>query len=170
MAAPAVVPMAQMLELADKARSEGQVQRARDGYRQAAATYPTEHVPWVRIAQSHFEASDYGNAILAAEEAVQRSPSDQVALGILAVSGLRVSSRAVSNLSEKQVLGDTRSQAETIVQTLRQVLGEPILVRQEDPAATVAGKPGQRQSATRGRRGRLQPASGPAASAPASSA
>lgn len=132
-----------MLELADKSRSDGHVQRAREGYRAAAATYPTEHVPWVRLAQSHFEAADYGNAIVAAEEAVQRSPSDQTALGILAVSGLRVSSRAVSNLSEKQVLGDTRSQAELIVQTLRSVLGEPILVKPDEanPSAATSGGP-----------------------------
>ncbi len=142
-AAPAVVPLAQMLEQADKSRSDGHLQRAREGYRSAAATYPTEHVPWVRLAQSHFEAADYGNAIVAAEEAVQRSPGDQTALGILAVSGLRVSSRAVSNLSEKQVLGDTRSQAELIVQTLRSVLGEPILVRSDDatPSAASSEKP-----------------------------
>ncbi len=161
-AAPAVAPLAQMLELADKSRSDGHLQRSREGYRAAAATYPTEHVPWVRLAQSHFEAADYGNAIVAAEEAIQRSPSDQTALGILAVSGLRVSSRAVSNLSEKQVLGDTRSQAELIVQTLRKVLGEPILVKPDDatPSAVASEKP----AATRPARPQTKPSS-PATSA-----
>lgn len=117
-----------MLDAADKSRSDGHVQRARDAYRAAAASYPSEHLPWVRLAQSHYEAADYGNAIVAAEEALQRNPHDQAALGVMAVAGLRVSSRAVSGLQSKQALGDSRSQAESIVQTLRSAFGETSLV------------------------------------------
>ncbi len=129
-----------MLDTADKARVDGHVQKARDAYRAAAAAYPSEHVPWVRLAQSHFEAADYGNAIVASEEAVQRSPHDQTALGLMAVSGLRVSSRAVANLNEQQALGDSRSQAESIVQTLRSLLGEPSLLAAQPVSAIEKSK------------------------------
>jgi hypothetical protein len=124
-----------MLDAADRTRADGHVQKARDAYRAAAAAFPSEHLPWVRLAQSHFEGADHGNAIVAAEEALQRNPHDQTALGILAVAGLRVSSRAVASLNEKQALGDSRSQAESIVQTLRSVLGETSLLASQSTAA-----------------------------------
>ncbi len=134
------------MDVADKARADGHMQKARDAYRAAAAVYPSEHSPWVRLAQSHFEAADYGNAIVASEEALQRNPHDQTAVGIMAVSGLRVSSRAVANLNEKDALGDSRSQAEAIVLKLRTVLGEPALVKAE-PAAPSALSADTRASA-----------------------
>jgi hypothetical protein len=133
--APVIAPLSQMLDTADKSRADGHVQKARDAYRLAASSYPSEHLPWVRLAQSHFEAADYGNAIVAAEEALQRNPHDQTALGVMTVSGLRVSSRAVSRLNEKHALGDSRSQAESIVQTLRSALGETSLLAGQSDVA-----------------------------------
>lgn len=134
--APVMAPLSQMVDAADKSRADGHVQKARDAYRAAAASYPSEHVPWVRLSQSHFEAADYGNAIVNAEEALQRNPYDQTALGIMAVAGLRVSSRAISSLEVKQALGDSRSQAESIVQTLRAALGETSLLAGHSDTAT----------------------------------
>jgi tetratricopeptide (TPR) repeat protein len=133
--ASVIAPLSQMLDTADKSRADGHVQKARDAYRLAAASYPSEHLPWVRLAQSHFESADYGNAIIAAEEALQRNPHDQTALGVMTVSGLRVSSRAVSRLNEKHALGDSRSQAESIVQTLRSALGESSLLASQSEVA-----------------------------------
>ncbi len=131
--APVEAPPAPTFEslMADaaKAQAEGSRARERELYRNAASVYPTRKEPWSRLADSYFEASDYGNAILAAQEVLQRDTADPVANSILAVSGLRVSTTALGALRQQQSLSsDTRGQAEDIVKTLREVLGEPVLV------------------------------------------
>ncbi len=133
--APSLEPLASIMGAADKAHDAGQVLKAREGYRSAATAYPSEPMPWVRLAHSHFQGGEYANAIVAAEEALQRNPHDQIAMGITAVSGLRVTTRALAHLNDKQSLGDSRAQAEAIVSSLRTVLGEPsLLVRETDNA------------------------------------
>jgi hypothetical protein len=83
---------------------------------------------------------------------LQRDASDPVATGMLAVSGLRVSTAALSSLRQQQSLtSDTRAQAEDIVKSLRDVLGESVLVpapaasapvpRPRRPAAPMAAAP-----------------------------
>ena len=114
---------------AAKARQEGSRTKERDTYRAAAAAYPARKEPWSKLADSYFEANDYGNAILAAQEVLQRDATDTVANGMLAVSGLRVSTAALAELRKQKSLGsDTRAQAEEIVQGLRETLREPVLV------------------------------------------
>jgi hypothetical protein len=114
---------------AAKARQEGSVAKERETYRATAAAYPTRKEPWGKLAESYFEARDYGNAILCAQEVLQRDAADPVATSMLAVSGLRVSTAALSSLRQQQSLtSDTRAQAEDIVKSLREVLGESVLV------------------------------------------
>lgn len=125
---------------ASKARVDGSRAKERDIYRAAAAAYPARKEPWGRLADSYFEASDYGNAILAAQEVLQRDAVDPTANGLLAVSGLRVSTQALSELrNQKSITSDTRAQAEEIVRSLRATLGEPVLVPK--PAEAVSVKP-----------------------------
>lgn len=119
----------QFLSDASRSRQEGARGVERDTYRKAAQAYPTSKEPWLKLAESYFEGQDYGNAILAAQEVLQRDASDKVANSLLAVSGLRVSSAALLTLRGQQDLSvDTRDQAQDVVKTLREVLGEPVLV------------------------------------------
>jgi hypothetical protein len=135
---------------AAKARQEGSRTRERDTYRAAAATFPARKEPWAKLADSYFEAADYGNAILAAQEVLQRDAADTVANSMLAVSGLRVSTAALVELRKQKALGsDTRAQAEEIVQSLRDTLGEPVLVPKPTDTAAPARTPDS--STARGR-------------------
>lgn len=120
-----------------KARQEGSPAREREAYHAAARTYPASKVPWQRLSESYFQAGDYGHAILAAQEVAQRDPADELATGVLAVSGLRVSTSALAALRQQQRLStDTRAEAEDVVKSLRELLGEPVLVpKSTEPAA-----------------------------------
>lgn len=125
---PVVPTLQQHLDDAARARAEGTRIKERDLYRAAAAAYPTSKEPWLKLAEGYFEESDYGNAILAAQEVLQRDSNDNVATSMLAVSGLRVSTAALKSLRQQNNLGsDTRSQAENAARILRDVLGEPVL-------------------------------------------
>ena len=127
--APPVPSFEAFMVDAAKAKQEGSAVKERDTYRAAAAAYPTRKEPWTKLAESYFEVSDYGNSILAAQEVLQRDAADSVATSMLAVSGLRVSTAALASLRQHQSLrSDTRAQAEEVVKTLREVLGESVLV------------------------------------------
>ena len=63
---------------------------------------PTSKEPWLKLAEDYFEANNYGQAILASQEVLQRDPADSVATSVLAVSGLRVSASALSLLRQQQ--------------------------------------------------------------------
>lgn len=132
-AAPATVePLSELLDRAQAASAqEGGREQARQLYRDAAKAYPTDKRPWLRLAQSYFDATDYGNAVLAAQEVVQRDAADETAQGLLAVSGLRISTTALASLRERSGLSKTtRSEAENMALILRTILGESVLVPQ----------------------------------------
>lgn len=132
-------PLSEFISRAQAAEAvEGGRERARLIYREAAKAYPTDKRPWARLAQSYFDAGDYGNAVLAAQEVVLRDASDSSAQGLLAVSGLRISTSALSALrSQNGINTSTRSEAEDMARNLRSILGESVLVPKpsEAPAA-----------------------------------
>lgn len=129
--APAIVSLQEYVQQASKAAAEGSREKARETYRTAAKAYPASQLPWLKLAEDYFEAADYGNAILAAQEVLLRDAKDNVAASLLAVSGLRVSASALQSLrSQSRIAGGTRSEAETMARTLREVLGENVLVPQ----------------------------------------
>lgn len=141
--APPTPSFESFMEEADRARAEGSETREMERYRAAAAAYPTRKEPWSRLASHYFAAADHGNAILAAQEVLQRDAQDTAALSMLAVSGLRVAAAAVGQLSQrKELVGDTRTQAEAVVKTLRQYFPELF----PPPAATPTARPAQVQT------------------------
>lgn len=114
---------------ANMALQQGQPQQAFEQLNQAAKLDPAAKEPWLRKAQIHFEAREYGHAINDAKEVLQRDVNDVTAHSILAVSGLRVSADALAFLRNVDgVKGSTRSEAESVAKLLRESLGEPILV------------------------------------------
>jgi hypothetical protein len=126
---------ADLMISADEAQKKGGVVEAMGFYEKAAKADPSKKQPWARIAQAQFDARNYGSAITAAQEVLQRDTTDVTAKSIMAVSGLRVSANALEQLRLANALGgNTREEAQTLARIMRDALGESIL----PPAVPVA--------------------------------
>lgn len=132
-----------MLADADRAAAAGQHDKSHAALKAAAASYPAEKAPWLQMAQQRFDRGNYSDAIVQAQEALQRDPADKQAHSIIAVSGLRLSTRSLAELSQQSNLGGpVRSEAQELARMLRHTLGEEVLV----PVAGVPKSP--RKTAT----------------------
>ncbi|NYE59095.1 tetratricopeptide (TPR) repeat protein [Duganella sp. 1224] len=121
---------------ADAALAAGHVDKAQGILKNAAASYPADKAPWLHMAQIKFDRANYGEAILNAQEALQRDPNDKLGNSIIAVSGLRLSTRALADLSQQNNLnGSLRSEAQDLAKLLRTSLGEDVLVPTTNMAA-----------------------------------
>ncbi len=130
-----------MMADADRAAAAGEPEKSQAALKAAAASYPADKAPWLQMAQMRFDRGNYSEAIVQAQEALQRDPSDKQALSIVAVSGLRLSIRSLADLSRQSNLGGTvRSEAQELARMLRTTLGEDVLV-------PVAGAPRQPRKA-----------------------
>jgi len=119
---------------ADAALASGQSEKAVSLLKSASVAHPVDKKPWVRMAQIRFDATQYGEAISNAQEALARDPDDTLAYSILAVSGLRVASKALADLTRKNNLqGSVRSEAQDLAKLLRSSLGEEVLVSSRQP-------------------------------------
>jgi hypothetical protein len=127
----------QLMDNAAQEQKAGRQAQALEAWQAAAKQSPAAKDPWLRIAQTHFETANYGGTIAAAQEVLQRDSTDATANGLLAVSGLRVSSEALARMRRDSLSGSTRSEAESLAKTLRDLLGEPVLV--PPPAAADSG-------------------------------
>ena len=128
--------MASAMAEADAAVLAGQNDKAYAILKNAGTAFPTDKTPWVRMAQMHFDSTNYGEAIVDALEALERDPDDTLANSIVAVSGLRVTSKALSDLSQKNNLtGNVRTEAQDLAKLLRTSLNEDVLVPNNRPAA-----------------------------------
>ncbi len=108
----------------------------------AARTDPARKQPWLRIAQVQFDARNYGPAITAAQEVLQRDNADVTAKSIMAASGLRVSAAALDQLREANALtGGTREEAQMLARTMRTALGESIFPAPEPALTEAPAKP-----------------------------
>lgn len=132
--APAVVSMEEWMNRGDAAVKENDHNKARDAWRSAAKSYPTAKQPWLKLSEDYFNAADYGNAVLAAQEALQRDPKDRVANSVLAVSGLRLTAGSLAALREDGTYPvGSRDEAVSVTRALREALGEPVLVPPPEP-------------------------------------
>lgn len=111
----------------------------------AAAAFPADKAPRLRIAQVQFDRRHYGEAISHAQEALERDPNDLVAHSIVAVSGLRVSSKALTDLALKNnLVGNVREEAQSLAKLLRANIGGEIIPLVKPPPRQPkpnAGKP-----------------------------
>ena len=127
--APAIVSMDEWMARGDAAIQEGDHTKARDAWRAAAKDYPTAKQPWLKLSEDYFNATDYGNAVLAAQEALQRDPHDRLANSVLAVSGLRLTAGSLAALRDDGAYAvGSRDEAVAVTHSLREALGEPVLV------------------------------------------
>ncbi|NPT43397.1 tetratricopeptide repeat protein [Paraburkholderia sp. 1N] len=113
---------------ADTVAKGGDQDRAIALYQQLSKTDPTREEPWSRIAQIQFTQGHYGQAIVAAQEALQRDQTDRQAKSVLAVAGLRVATQSLGELRQDASLaGDAKSDAQALAKQLRDTLGEATL-------------------------------------------
>ncbi|MGY4830234.1 hypothetical protein ACVNIS_16810 [Sphaerotilaceae bacterium SBD11-9] len=159
---------------ADEAHKKGGVVEAMGLYEKAAKADPAKKEPWARIAQAQFDARNYGSAITAAQEVLQRDTTDVTAKSIMAVSGLRVSAGALEQLRFANALGgSTREEAQVLARIMRDALGESILpapnVTTANPAASdkpVARSPVRRTAVPAAAPPVASPAAAPATAEP----
>lgn len=127
--APAVVSMDEWMARGDSAIKAGDHARARESWHAAARDYPAAPQPWLKLSEDYFDAADYGNAVLAAQEVLQRDPRDRVANSVLAVSGLRLTAGSLAALRDDGAYAvGSRDEAVALTRSLREALGEPVLV------------------------------------------
>jgi len=138
---PAPPTYDQLLQDGTQAQKAGNNVQAQSSWTAAARENPTAKEPWLHMAQMQFDAGNYGAAISAAQEAFQRDSSDATANGLLAVSGLRVSSAALARMDTNKLQGNARSEAESLAKTLRDLLGTPVLVPSPVAAASAPLRP-----------------------------
>jgi len=94
-----------------------------------AAKNPGRKEPWLKMAKVHFDAENYAQAIVAAEEVIQRDADDREAKTIRAVSGLRVAAKSLNDLKDDvELRGDAHSDALGLAKVMRETLGEDVLV------------------------------------------
>jgi len=154
-AALAPPTLAEVMGKAAAADSAGQKEAAVALWRQAATAYPADKEPWVKIAQTRFDAGQYGEAIVNAEEIKVRDPNDQLANSIIAISGLRLSTRALADLrSQNNLSGSLRTESQDLAKLLRESLGEQVLV--PPPPAAAARARAAAQPARGARKGATQ--------------
>lgn len=132
------------LASADQALKQGKTDQALEQIDLAIKADPSSKAPWLKRAQIHFDARQYGLAITEAQEVLQRDVNDLTAKSISAVSGLRVSAQALEQLRKaNEVNGSTRSEAESVAKLIREALGEPILVSPTPATAAEAPRGGR---------------------------
>lgn len=117
---------------ADAVAKGGDKDRALALYQQLTKADPTREEPWARIAQIQFDQNHYGQAIVAAQEALQRDSTDRAAKSVLAVSGLRIATESLGELRQDAALaGDAKTDAQALAHELRDTLGQATLFPEE---------------------------------------
>ena len=150
------VTMASALADAEAASKAGHNDQAYIILKAAAAANPTNKAPWLRMAQMRFEDNNYGETIISGLAAIERDPDDMLAYSLVAASGLRVSSKALADMTQKSGFsGTVRSEAQELAKLLHNSLKEKVVpvksiaapaVRavsapKSSPAANPAGAP-----------------------------
>ena len=126
---------------ADTVAKSGDQDKAMALYQQLAKSDPTREEPWSRMAQIQFTQGHYGQAIVDAQEALQRDQTDRQAKSVLAVAGLRVATQSLGELRQDASLaGDAKTDAQALAKELRDTLGEATLFPPDDSDKPVVKK------------------------------
>jgi hypothetical protein len=149
-AAPVKPKLEDLLAKASEAKAAGKQEQAITLWKETAQAFPADKSPWVNIAQARYDAGQYGDAIVAAQEIQLRDPSDQLANSIIAISGLRLSTRALADLSRQNNLsGSIRTESQDLAKLLRESLGETVLVPTAEKPAKAPVKTAVRKAAAK---------------------
>jgi predicted Zn-dependent protease len=149
------VTMASAMADADAAATSGRRDQAYAILQSAAAANPTDKAPWLRMAQLRFEDKNYGETIVSGLEVIERDPDDMLAYSLVAASGLRVSSKALADLTRKNGFqGTVHNEAQDLANLLHSTLKETVM-----PVKPVVGVPKSPGNAPRAKPS-LAPAAG----------
>ena len=125
------VTMASALSAADAAVKAGRADQAYVILKVPRPTNPTDKAPWLRMAQLRFDDKNYGETIVSGLAVIERDPDDTLAYSLVAASGLRVSSKALADLTRKNGFqGTARSEAQELANLLHSTLKETVVPRQ----------------------------------------
>lgn len=126
---PDMAALGILLNNAETAQKAGENEKAVALLQEAARGFPAEKMPWLRLAQLRFETKNYGEAVTSAQQVLERDPDETLAHSIIAVSSLRLASKALADLSQKNnMTGNINSEARELAKLLRSALGEEKLV------------------------------------------
>ena len=97
-------------------------------FEEIAVRNPSKGEPWSYIAKIRFDQQKYGEAIVAADETLNRDPQDFVAKTVRAVGGLRVAMQSLADLRADTLLaGNARADAVALAAAMRETLGQDVL-------------------------------------------
>ena len=97
-------------------------------FEEIAQLNPSRGGPWSYIAKIRFDEQKYGEAIVAADEALNRDPEDFTAKTVRAVGGLRVAMQSLADLRADALLaGNARTDAVALAAAMRETLGQDVL-------------------------------------------
>lgn len=138
-----------LMDEATALASAGEVEAALSVLDDAARADPTSKAPWMRKTQLYFQAGNYGAAVVSAQEVLARDPGDHVADSYLVVSSLRIAIGTLSRMQGPEGLsGAARTEAERLAASMRETLGQDILVPQAAQAPQPA-RPARRAGPAR---------------------
>lgn len=121
---PAPPTLVSLLNDAEFALRGGHNEQALASLHTATVLYPRDKLAFLRTAQVQFDCQRYGETIASAQLALERDPDDIIAHSLVAVSGLRVSSKALSDLTIKNnISGTVRAEAQDLARLLRTSIG-----------------------------------------------
>ncbi|MEN5158499.1 tetratricopeptide repeat protein [Achromobacter spanius] len=113
---------------AEKALEQKSADQAVAQFEEIAVRNPSKGLPWSYIAKIRFDEQKYGQAIVAADEALSRDPDDFVAKSVRAVGGLRVAMQSLADLRADALLaGNARADAVALAAAMRETLGQDVL-------------------------------------------
>lgn len=93
---------------------------------------PSSGLVWSHIAKLRFDHAQYGAAIVAADETLQREPDDFTAKSVRVVGGLRIALQSLADIRDNALLaGNARVDAQALAQALRDSLGQDALFPKE---------------------------------------
>ncbi|PJM85816.1 hypothetical protein CV044_28020 [Achromobacter ruhlandii] len=97
-------------------------------FQEIAQRNPSRGEPWSYIAKIRFDEQKYGEAIVAADEALNRDSNDFTAKTVRDGGGLRVAMQSLADLRADALLaGNARSDAVALAAAMRETLGQDVL-------------------------------------------
>lgn len=118
----------QSMAEAQKTLEQKDADQAVAQFEEIAKRNPSRGEPWSYIAKIRFDEHKYGEAIVAADETLNRDPQDYVAKSVRAVGGLRVAMQSLADLRADALLaGNARPDAVALAEAMRETLGQDVL-------------------------------------------
>lgn len=137
--APPAPPIGALMADAEQAAQLGQPGRAQALLQAAAAAYPADKEPWLRMAQRSMDGKNYRDALNQALEVLARDGDDRAAHAIVVLSGARIANQSADSLARGPLWsGAARIEAQDLSKQLHASVGDPPGVRGAQPPRPLA--------------------------------